>query len=135
MDFSWRCQTFGGGKALLDGWPGHILFVLDIAGQGRQYHFDRFRGSIGRRRVPHPRFVRVGLGVILGALHAGRIKAVLRTWRSAFCYVQLLSQVTVAGKQEGALSFCERTCPGAAGVWIPAGWLRGDAKSCAFADE
>jgi hypothetical protein len=65
-----------------------MLFFLDMAKRGEACHFGIFRESRARRRVPHPRFVRVGLGVMFEAFDAGWIEAVLRAGRFAFCDVQ-----------------------------------------------
>ena len=72
---------------------------------------------------------------MLEVLRAGGIETVLRAGGSSFCDVQLLSQVDVVGDKTREESLRERACASAAGVWIPADWICGDAESCACADE
>ncbi len=63
------------------------------------------------------------------------IEAALRQRRSAFCDVQLLSEIAAAGV--GAIARCVRkgTCSGTRRVQVPADRICGDAKSRTSVDE
>src|SRR5579859_1212531 len=112
-----------------------ILFFLEIGDRRGGYHFEIYRRSTDRRRVPRPRFVRVGLWVASGVLDAGWIETVLRAGRSAFCDFQLLSAAGFVEVQACANSVCAGTGASTARAKILAGWICGDAQSCACADE
>src|SRR6266852_6113412 len=96
----------------------------------RGYHY---RNSLGRalKRVPRPRFLRVGVLV----LHSEETQELLRSRRTALSYFQLLPPTAAARYGPGTHPLRERTRQGPQGVRLPFGGIRGDAQPRAFVDE
>src|SRR5712664_2265556 len=96
----------------------------------RGYHY---RNSLGRalKRVPRPRFLRVGVLV----LHAEETQALLWSRRAALSYFQLLPPTAAARFGPSTPPLRERTRQGPQGVRLPFGGICGDAQPRAFVDE